>query len=51
MWTLIVFFAFGGWATIASVGEPRKPLTPGIAATTVITLALVIAGIHYLGTT
>jgi hypothetical protein len=33
---LIALFTIGGLATVLTIGEPRKPTTPGIAVVTII---------------
>lgn len=35
-WVLVGLFAIGGMSTISMIGEPRKPITPGVAILTVV---------------
>ena len=35
-WALVVILALSAVATISQVGKPRKPITPGVAATAVL---------------
>ena len=35
-WTLVIILALSAVATISQVGKPRKPITPGVAATAVL---------------
>lgn len=44
-WALTAWLALGALAVVALVGKPRKPLTPGIAATTVLINALIVVGV------
>lgn len=41
-WLLPALYTIGALATVASVGKPRKPITPGLAATVVATNGLLI---------
>lgn len=49
-WSLIAFWTLGAVAVITQVGKPRKPTTGGMAATTVILVALqMVAVLTYWG--
>ncbi len=45
---MVSFHMFGAFITIMQVGKKREPITPGVAALTVIFSALIIAGVLYL---
>lgn len=48
-WVLLGYFVVGGLASVLLIGEPRKPIEPGVAAATVVINALLILGTwHYL---
>jgi len=49
LWVLAVWFLLGTIITVASVGAPRKPLTPEAAAVNVLINALWIAAIVVVG--
>lgn len=42
-----VWFGYGIGATIAAIGKPRKPVTPGIAVAVFVVNGLLIAGVAY----
>lgn len=44
-WLIIGFIALGALLTVTLVGKPRKPLTPGAAALTVLVCAVEIVAI------
>ena len=44
-WTLVAWLALGALASVALVGKPRKPLTPGVAVATVLINALIVVGV------
>lgn len=44
-WLIVGLLALGAVLSISSVGKPRKPLEPRIAATVAVVNALVIAAI------
>lgn len=47
IYCMIGMLAIGSLATIASIGKPRKPITPGIAIYVVVVSALEVAGLVY----
>lgn len=44
-WVIVGYLIIGAVATVALVGEPRKPIEPAVAATTVLLNGLLIAGL------
>ena len=48
---LVLLHAISALGTVALVGRPRKPVTPGLAVATVVTAALMIAGLAFLWST
>lgn len=44
-WTLVGWLTFGVLATVALVGVPRKPISPGTAVATLIINGLLVAGV------
>lgn len=44
-WTLIAWLALGVLSAIALIGKPRKPVTPGVAVTTLLINGALVAGV------
>jgi hypothetical protein len=44
-WTLIAWLALGVLSAIALIGKPRKPITPGVAVTTLVINGALAAGV------
>lgn len=44
-WVIVGYLIIGAVATVALVGQPRKPIEPGTAAVTVILNGLLVAGL------
>ena len=42
---LIAWFVFGALATVAGIGRPRKPLTPGVVIAALVVQAIVTFGV------
>jgi hypothetical protein len=42
-WFVIGWFVFGALISVASVGQTRKPTTPGLAVSSVVVSAALIA--------
>ena len=45
---LAIWVALSALLTIAAIGKPREPITPGVAVAVVITSMLMITGFSYL---
>lgn len=45
--TLIVLYVIGTLSVVASIGKPRKPITPGTAVGLVLFSGLMITGLVY----
>ncbi|GMA26161.1 hypothetical protein GCM10025864_39200 [Luteimicrobium album] len=39
---LLAWFAFSALVTIATIGKPRKPTTPGVATGSIVILGVVV---------
>ena len=44
---MIVWFALGAGATLASIDKPRDPITPGLAVGSIVVTALMILGVIF----
>lgn len=49
LWVVVALLAFGTVVSITQVGKPREPVTPGVAATTVVIQGLIISAIIFVG--
>lgn len=49
LWFLVFWFFLTAVVTVAKVGKPSKPTTPGVAAGVIVIDALIIAAIFYFG--
>lgn len=49
LWFFVAWVFLTAVMTVASVGKPKKPTTPGVAAWVVVICALIIAAIFYFG--
>lgn len=45
LWVSAAWLTFGALACISMIGKERKPLTSGVAITTVITSAVIVAAL------
>lgn len=49
LWFVVAWWILNAVVTVAYVGKPRKPITPGGAASVVLIEALFIAGMFLFG--
>lgn len=49
LWLVVVLLVFSTVTSITQIGKPREPLTPGVAATTVVLQGLIISAIIFVG--
>ena len=47
-WFIIGYLSLGAILVTGNTGKPRKPYTPGLAVTMLVTTAALIAGIWYI---
>lgn len=45
LWAAAGWLTFGALASIGQIGKERKPLTPGVAITVVITAAIIVGAL------